>query len=533
MRFRGSVVAVAVLFASSLMLAPAQLADALADAPNCLELISRTATAEAPNGASYGGPISDDSRYVAFASEATNLPATDTNGAERDVFVRDTTTGAVDLVSRSTAGTQVAAASDIVAISADGRFVLFSSLGALVDPDLNAKRDLFLRDRLNAVTTRVSTDGDSSWSPSGVGIHADLSDDGRYVVYATAEPHALGDTNAVVDVYRLDLTNGTRVLVSVANDGSPLALGGDGLTMSGDGNLVLFHSASIGAPSVRTAAVRDITAGTTRVIGAGNGLVSRNGQRAALLAVSTLTVTDLQTNVTVTVDAAPWGLPVAAAQQLFAFSADGRYVLIAQGTGTYRFFVIDRVSQRAFETGAESSARAYVGEGGLVSSTSAMTTQAYVWRGPVSSVAALSPNSADQGTSVQVTLTGKNLVPGTAVDFGPGVSVSNFVFVSLEQAKVTLTIDSGAALGSRTIAVTATSTCDLGGRIHGHRTAAANDQHDYDIDHYDIDDHDIDHHHDAAPDDDRAHYDHRAHHDAAIGPRAVRVECYPGARAPG
>jgi hypothetical protein len=37
------------------------------------------------------------------------------------------------------------------------------------------------------------------------------------------------------------------------------------------------------------------------------------------------------------------------------------------------------------------------------------------------------------------------------------VSVSNFVFVSLEQAKVTLTIDSGVALGSRTIAVTSTS----------------------------------------------------------------------------
>src|SRR5258708_34484810 len=86
MRCRGSGVVMSALLASSLMLVPAQLADALADAPNCLEFISRTPTLSPPDGASYGGPISGDGRYVLFASEATNLGVTDTNGAVRDVF---------------------------------------------------------------------------------------------------------------------------------------------------------------------------------------------------------------------------------------------------------------------------------------------------------------------------------------------------------------------------------------------------------------------------------------------------------------
>jgi len=76
MRSRGSVVVVAVFFASSLMLAPAQLADALADAPNCLELISRTATAEAPNGASYDlrfSEVAGATRYNLYGGTLSSL----------------------------------------------------------------------------------------------------------------------------------------------------------------------------------------------------------------------------------------------------------------------------------------------------------------------------------------------------------------------------------------------------------------------------------------------------------------------------
>ena len=324
MRCRGSVVVIAALLAS-FMLVPAPLADALADAPNCLEFISRTPTLSPPDGASYGGPISGDGRYVLFASEATNLGVTDTNGAIRDVFVRDTETGALELVSKSTAGTQTPSPSDPMAISADGRFVLFNSGGPLVDPDPDGLRDLFVRDRLNRVTTRVSTNADST-SPGGIPVDADLSDDGRYVFYVTSQSYVAGDTNGVADVYRFDTVTSERTLVSVADDESPLSLGGDGITVSGDGNLVVFHSASIGnfAPGVRAAAARDIAAGTTRVIGAGDARVSADGRYAALLSATSLSVTDLQTNIVESLDASAWGMPFAPGQKFFDFSPTGR-----------------------------------------------------------------------------------------------------------------------------------------------------------------------------------------------------------------
>src|SRR6187402_3086717 len=65
------------------------------------------------NGASVNRmSISKDGRYIAFASSATNLVASDTNGVA-DVFRKDTTTGTIIRVSTGTGGTQLAAGSGI------------------------------------------------------------------------------------------------------------------------------------------------------------------------------------------------------------------------------------------------------------------------------------------------------------------------------------------------------------------------------------------------------------------------------------
>ncbi|TML20194.1 MAG: hypothetical protein E6G39_00235, partial [Actinobacteria bacterium] len=285
----------------------------------------------------------------------------------------------------------------------------------------------------------------------GIPVDADLSDDGRYVFYVTSQSYVAGDTNGVADVYRFDTATSERTLVSVADDESPLSLGGDGITLSGDGNLVVFHSASIGnfAPGVRAAAARDIAAGTTRVIGAGDARVSADGRYAALLSATSLSVTDLQTNIVESLDASAWGMPFAPGQKFFDFSPT-------------QFFVVDRVGHLAFRAGPDEGALAYVGDGALVSSTS-FVAQAYVWRGPFSSVSAFSPDTVEQGTSSQVTLTGSNLIAGTVVDFGAGVSVSNFEFVGLQQAKVTLSVAAGATPGARQVGVTATTGCATSG----------------------------------------------------------------------
>lgn len=55
------------------------------------------------NGPSESASVSDDGRYVAFASRASNLVVSDTNSVQ-DVFVHDRQTGQVVQVSVTKAG---------------------------------------------------------------------------------------------------------------------------------------------------------------------------------------------------------------------------------------------------------------------------------------------------------------------------------------------------------------------------------------------------------------------------------------------
>jgi Tol biopolymer transport system component len=95
-----------------------------------------------PNGASYRPSISADGRYVAFTSEASNLVVGDRNGVA-DVFLYDTLTGATDLVSRRSDGRPGNGASGTPAVSADGSIVAFQSVAS----DLICHRRCAPRDR--------------------------------------------------------------------------------------------------------------------------------------------------------------------------------------------------------------------------------------------------------------------------------------------------------------------------------------------------------------------------------------------------
>ncbi|MCI0849330.1 MAG: PD40 domain-containing protein, partial [Chloroflexi bacterium] len=83
------------------------------------------------NAASSWSSVSDDGRFVAFASDASNLVAGDENIA-RDIFVQDRSTGVTEFVSVSSDGTQGNAISGggtagPPRLSTDGRYVVFSS----------------------------------------------------------------------------------------------------------------------------------------------------------------------------------------------------------------------------------------------------------------------------------------------------------------------------------------------------------------------------------------------------------------------
>ncbi len=185
--------------------------------------------------------ITPDGRYVAFSSRATNLVAGDTNDRV-DVFVRDRSNGTTERVSLSHTGQQASDASAEPSISDDGRFVAFTSLApGLVEGDTGADLDIFVRNRQNQTTlivsftsTGVQGDGHSS-QPS-------ISADGRYVAFTSTSLLVPGDLNGRSDVYLRDRAAGTTSLVSVSTAGAPGTWDSSEPSISADGQYVVFTS---------------------------------------------------------------------------------------------------------------------------------------------------------------------------------------------------------------------------------------------------------------------------------------------------
>jgi Tol biopolymer transport system component len=165
------------------------------------ERISQSYTGAPPNGHSLPSAISHDGRYVAFSSSATNLVAGDDNQAE-DVFIRDRRTATTRIVSVRSTGAQANGASTTVAISPEGRYVLFGSQASdLVPGDTNDADDVFLHDRRTGTTKRVSVAGNGSQA-NGFSSGTQVGARGRYVLFDSSATNLVrGDTNEQRDVF--------------------------------------------------------------------------------------------------------------------------------------------------------------------------------------------------------------------------------------------------------------------------------------------------------------------------------------------
>src|SRR4028119_1945795 len=140
--------------------------------------------------------ISADGRFVAFDSNASNFVPGDTNN-NNGIFVRDTLTNTTTGVSVDSAGNQGNRSSLGPSISADGRFVAFSSDASnFVPGDTNSTEDIFVRDTLTNTTTLVSVD--SAGNQANMGSEdPSISADGRFVAfYSLASNIVPGDTNS-------------------------------------------------------------------------------------------------------------------------------------------------------------------------------------------------------------------------------------------------------------------------------------------------------------------------------------------------
>jgi uncharacterized repeat protein (TIGR01451 family) len=212
-------------------------------------------------GISTAPAISDDGRYVAFKSDASNLVKGDRNELT-DVFVRDRAAGVTERISGDGGG-------DDPGISPDGNFVAFVTF----DFDGDFAQDIYLRDRAAGTVERISVshDGSEVFGTSEDPVVAS----GPVVAFASSAANLVADDGeSNVDVFVRDLSGPSPMTerVSVSSDEEPAGEFDTSRNpaITGDGRFVAFQSDARNFTAVTQTAlfsddvfVRDRQDGTT------------------------------------------------------------------------------------------------------------------------------------------------------------------------------------------------------------------------------------------------------------------------------
>ncbi len=252
---------VAALVASA-MVSGALLPTTGAEAALVPAAISRvsTDTAGGPLNAPAGtSSLSLDGRYVTFSSSASDVVAGDGNGLN-DVFVRDRVRGVTSRVSVDQNGGDADGVSYESDISSNGQFVAFTTNATdIVAGDANGLGDVYIRELATGVTRRLSVDS-AGGDTNGESTSPSVSADGRYVSFwSTATDVVIGDTNGLPDIFVRDLVTNTTARVTLDPTGGSLDAGAAPQTsISGNGRLVAFETAATDTVANDTNAESDI-----------------------------------------------------------------------------------------------------------------------------------------------------------------------------------------------------------------------------------------------------------------------------------
>jgi trimeric autotransporter adhesin len=233
------------------------------------------------DGASAAPAMSADGRFVAFFSKAKNLVAQDTHG---NIFVRDTCLGATACIAKTIAvdlapdgSAPNAEAGGQVAMSADGRFVVFESTATNLvfgqqSTSAAPAMNLFVRDLCTGVnapsgcaphTESVSVSASGELAIAGDSGSASISADGRFIAFASSAANLVtGQTGSGFQVFVRDTCAGPTAGKSciarteeIAIDVKNHASGSEGETpaISAEGRYVALVA---GGPRSKSEAVR-------------------------------------------------------------------------------------------------------------------------------------------------------------------------------------------------------------------------------------------------------------------------------------
>ena len=190
------------------------------------------------DGDSVAPWISADGRFVLFSSSANDLVPSDNNQLGLDVFLRDRASNTTVLVSASFSANGGGNGNSLAGqVSTNGRYAVFQSDASdLLPGDTNGVSDIFVRDLQAGSNILMSVAADGSWG-NGASTDPVMTPDGRYVAFVSAATNLVaGDTNGIADVIVRNLVNGTMRLVSAGANGADVSAP----VMTPDGRFVAY-----------------------------------------------------------------------------------------------------------------------------------------------------------------------------------------------------------------------------------------------------------------------------------------------------
>jgi hypothetical protein len=297
--------------------------------------------------------MNEDNSLAAFDSLDANLVANDRNH-NYDLFVRNISAGSNELISAHAASLASISANGPSMVSLHGVFpggwrILFSSeADNLIENDTNAFRDVFIRDRISGTNILVSA-ATNGLPADGLSFEPVLSADGRFVAFTSSADNLVpNDTNRATDVFVRDLLTGTTTLASVNTSGTASGNKASSAPAIGTGGrYVAFRSLASNLASGQGIGsenlfVRDMQSNVTYALTT-NGVQSFGTTPDGHFIVfsgknpGSIIVWDAQTATTVYSNAASVS-PVSTT----ALSADGNHIIYGNGLSS---FVIDRAAQ--------------------------------------------------------------------------------------------------------------------------------------------------------------------------------------------
>ncbi|MBI5433055.1 MAG: hypothetical protein HZA52_09525 [Planctomycetes bacterium] len=206
------------------------------------------------DGESLDAAISPEGRWVAFESLATNLVAGDTNGAS-DIFLKDLQTGAISRLSVSSLGIEGNGASVDPSITNNGRYVAFgSSASNLVAFDTNGFDDVFYRDVIAGVTRRASVS--SIGNEADEHSHdPQFTPDGTHVAFYSGGTNL---DHYLPNVFLHEVMTSTLERISIGSAGQQATQGSYWPAISADARWVAFDSFDSNLVFADANGVRDI-----------------------------------------------------------------------------------------------------------------------------------------------------------------------------------------------------------------------------------------------------------------------------------